>query len=323
MFDTTGHFTFENGHFCENRTSVPHPVLVHISTAVLGLTGSLGTICNFFSMIMILSSKDLRIKPISILVVNLAFTDLLYCLLVIPTYLTYNVVSSVQEALGGELNFCIFNGCFRTLSCIEDWVTVATIALERYCRICQPFYYRKYFNTKKTLFIVIGTWILCTLWVYSTYCELLGSLIFEVHGATCIFEYENQLHKTIFWIIFAVIPMIVVTLCYYKIYKKLHASKKWRESTGQRIPHSVFQNELCAAKASFLTSVLFLICVSPMTVYGIVDYCRGYGNFRLVVLCIYWQMLYLNNIIYMLSIPPYRQLCFESYKSFNTVMFTK
>ena len=88
----------------------------------------LGIIINLLSFISLVSDKKLRVKPITILILNISVSDFCYCASAIPMHLLQYLDFKLFQKLVGlqYLSFYV-----RYASCAADYTTISLIALER------------------------------------------------------------------------------------------------------------------------------------------------------------------------------------------------
>ena len=78
-----------------------------------------------------------------------------------------------------------------------------------------------------------------------------------------------------------------------------------------RIPSWIVGNEEAAAKTSRLVFCTYLPCIVPLAVENIIEAMHNgwwlFSQWRVFIYYIYWQLYYLNNLIYTMRIRIYRR----------------
>ena len=95
------------------------------------ISGSLGIVGNGLTLLSLPRMKHLRRQPITLLIVNLAVTDFLYCLLSVPSHELYiNMPADWWEGAWQKV-FCFISVFWRHINASVDFTTVGVIAIER------------------------------------------------------------------------------------------------------------------------------------------------------------------------------------------------
>ena len=97
----------------------------------------------------------LQINSTTIFILNLAFSDLLYCAINLPMYATQYLARSWP--LGS--NLCYANAVFRYINAFGDWVSVGIIAVSRCIFLLKPGFARRYLTTKNSYIICLMIWV--------------------------------------------------------------------------------------------------------------------------------------------------------------------
>lgn len=129
--------------------------------AVLILMVLIGLPSNTLVIVAIVR-KQLYHQPTFILLLNLALIDVLLCMLVLPV----NIISG----FAGEFFFgdndhtrcqvCQVGVIFTTLTFLSLY-SMSLISLDRFLFIRRPLKYEQMLTVKRTVIIVLGTWLLC------------------------------------------------------------------------------------------------------------------------------------------------------------------
>ena len=113
----------------------------------------LGTTGNIFTIVAFLRSDELRIQTATKLVISLAVSDLLYCLIYMPvTIAIYNDSKIIDSVCPFYLFLSLW---FGNVSLI----TLMAISINRYVMICYNHLYQRIFTTSNTVMMISIIWI--------------------------------------------------------------------------------------------------------------------------------------------------------------------
>ena len=108
----------------------PEQWSVDLANCVIIFAGILGIIFNSITLLTLPRMKNQQ--PITILVINLAATDLIYCCFMIPSHVLYNTIQDEswwKQPVQGV--YCDVSAWFRFTTFHIDVTTVGIIAIER------------------------------------------------------------------------------------------------------------------------------------------------------------------------------------------------
>lgn len=165
-------------------------------------------------------SRKLRSSASNILIMNLAFFDLMM-MLEIPMFL----VNSFSEKILFYQTGCNIYAALGSLSGIGGSITNATIAFDRYRAISQPLGAR--LSRPQAMLMVMFTWFWAMPFTVMPWLRIWGRYIPEGYLTTCSFDYltEDIDTKVFVGAIFVwayCIPMFFICLYYFKLF--LHVS---------------------------------------------------------------------------------------------------
>ena len=115
---------------------------------------------NFFLALQLMNSLiyecrfGLQINSTTIFILNLAFSDLLYCAINLPMYATQYLARIWP--LGSSL--CYANAVFRYINAFGDWVSVGIIAVSRCIFLLKPGFARRYLTKRNSYIICLMIW---------------------------------------------------------------------------------------------------------------------------------------------------------------------
>ena len=166
----------EQEHLCDNGSNIsddlcnqmdkcyPYPDglsifagLWCIVNAFVGFSGNLLTLLAipYAQRKGILGFQQSTCDSTTLFILNLAFSDLLYCIFNLPMY-------AVQFLMGwwplGE-TACVVSASIRYINAFADWLSLGFIALSRCVSLIKPSLGEKIFAGKSGLSIIAGIWI--------------------------------------------------------------------------------------------------------------------------------------------------------------------
>ena len=293
---------------------------IRSTLTVIGIiTCIIGIILNGFSLASLIYSRQLFKKPFTLLLANLAVADILFCLRSFLTFINYFVQLGNHQWFIKHPQYCQFKNFLSFSTSGADWGTAMLIGCERYISVCKTSYYKTIFSWNKTLVY------LCVLWVFELYnvffqlfevSEIYGWFVYTGYADPCDIQFK-RLSAKINFIAHSFLPFAFITLFYGAIYRKIRKYQNWRKRAAQQAPAWVKKNNNQLTRTSFYVCLMYLVCVVSLGIVRLVDICKQYGEMRLLVFSVYWQMYYLNNFMYILRIRVYRDACMALYRKLN------
>lgn len=198
--------SFLGKYSCGNTTV---PICLSFSTAVCStLISIVATVGNSFVVLAVFlnPNKDLQ-SPFNYFVVNLSIADLAVGLITAPLSAVYHFFQGldiIDQSLRGTMRVSFF------ISCTASIVSLSALALDRYVAITYPLFYRSNPNTKRSLLVAIGVWMVSI---------LLSMIYFAVGYNKFLFIVANTA---------LVVTFVVLLFTSVKIFKFLRAQvKQW------------------------------------------------------------------------------------------------
>ena len=191
--------------------------------------------------IIVYKTKTMR-KPINFLIVNMAISDLLFPIFLIPRdiQLLYTMNSWL---IGGSLAqaLCKLGSHLPHVSFAVSVQSLVLIAVDRFGAVVYPLHSPP-ISSKLCPFFILATWIVA-LALFSPY--LFSKLVEYPEGLSCLLRWkeafgESSSYKNylVSWlVIFIFIPLLLITILYITIYIKLKTQKVPGEqsaNTGQQ-----------------------------------------------------------------------------------------
>lgn len=267
----------ENDLYAEykNRSKIEFVVelVIMIMVTVAALLG------NIMVCLAVFRNKTLRTTP-NIYVVTLALSDILMASLCMPLSLNTLLYSTWTKSY----DVCQFQGFFTFFFAFTSLQTMTAMAINRYYRIVKPVMYKNIFTVKRTcasvIIVVVSSAFGAGLHLVS------GWAIYKFHygKVICFSDYKTQEMETgyiAFLDIFYIsLPVLVISICYFNIFKtvrnhkkNLFATKRIEPNTNQKNPPKSTMNveEIRITKALFVTVLGFIICWSPIAIIDLID----------------------------------------------------
>ena len=244
-------------------------ILVTCALMVLGACG------NALVFIAVWKDKSLRTTP-NVFVVNLAVTDFLFCVAVLP--LTSATFIQGEWKLG--FYGCSLQALLFSTNVNATLVTMSTISINRFILIRHRIKYKSVFTKRNVTFMIFGIWSYAIL-VASRPFYGMGKYVFNPNNAFCSIDKNPDSASRIsrfvaYFTLYA--NIIIVMRCYIGIYRTVRQHRRQiktsQENTGYSRENQGLRKEVGEdvhiAKTLFVVICLFGICWFPTAVTGIV-----------------------------------------------------
>ena len=256
---------------CDNTADEIVEIIVCIFIFVSSLFG------NTLVILVVHRNRQMR-TIVNLLMANMAFSDLLCTLIVIPQVLTQKFTYPGAWMIGGSIGdlLCKVAYFLRDVTVAVSLLSLLLIAIERYDAISSPVIAdpRQY---KRSMILIASSWITAFL-MYSTHFYTFKLLI-EDEGPICIYSWEPLLPDAyeawkieflLHAIFFAFIPFVVITSLYAIILVKIRrmpmvegissAAKQRREKRNQKV-----------LRVLLIVVIAYGVCWFPYISYVLVD----------------------------------------------------
>ena len=223
--------------------------------------------------IIVYKTKTMR-KPINFFIVNMAMSDLLFPVFLIPReiQLLYNDSWLVSGPLGQAL--CKLVIFFSDVSLVVSIQSLVLIAVDRFGAVVFPLRY-PLISSKLCPFFILATWIVAMafqspkLFAYKLF-EYPGSLLCEMRWNEAFGELSSieNYYVSILGIFF-IIPLVLLAILYVIIYLKVKSQK----SPGERVRRSANfgqqrqQRKRNVLKMAFAIVLGFAVCWLPLSIF--------------------------------------------------------
>ena len=220
----------------------------------------------------------------TILVINLAISDLLTCFIA-PFYLCVKVTRwSMVLYL---LTYTVANGSI---------VTLGSISIDRFLLVAYPIKHRYLIRGK-----VIAIWVAC-LWfvniLYPTKQVIFGP------------QKHDQLGLNIFGVIITTFSVAMYIVTYFKLKKQARNIQVLRTSIESRAENMRVLKEKQFLRAIIIIAFIAFICIIPHTVVGTIKIYINTGATQILYIvssCLIYLNYSVNPVIYILFLPNYRK----------------
>ena len=248
-------------------------ITIHVLTLLVSLTG------NILLMVTFVRMK----KNITILIANMAASDLLVAIFLIPRLITREITGSnafLVHGIGGILlcKMCTF---LSDMSLSVSTQSMVFIAMERFLAVAHPFLYKKITVKTRRVFIAL-TWIMATV-LHSPYFYTFRLVTRKAHNGTdnqyCETSWEPafrdesaQFRYNIF--LFATVlflPLVAVSVLYVLLVIKLRRPDKMVTCLNENRARRKNERNRNLKKMVTATLTAFLIC---WTLYIVINFLR-------------------------------------------------
>ena len=283
---------------------------------------------NILIIITVYKRKELR-KTINYFIVNMAVSDFVYPLTIIPLSLIETASSSRQWYIGGTvgLSFCKITRYLQHVSVSVSVESLIWIALDRFVAVVFPMKVHL-ISLKFHVFAISSTWIIAMA-INSS--DLYTYGLVEIKKETSCRYVENELFSfmndgKVHVYALHVLPMITLAILYCVIAVTL---RKQDKVLGSAEPHRRNEMKRQAIKMSLCTMAAFCLCTLPMTLFNIVvDYdiqvpCKLYKTLSLLSDLMFYLSSGINPVICFSFVGSYRRGLKEILNSTPNSCFNK
>lgn len=235
--------------------------------AVIFITSTLGNA----SVVMVVY-KERRMRTIvNLLIVNVAVSDFVYTLFVIPRVITETFTHRLAWLIGGSLGdaLCKVVYFFQDVTLAVSLLSLLIIASERYYAIERPAIQNTYQKTRCILLIVISWLVACVIHSVDLYTFKLEEGTFCVHTWEPLFKDGFQASKIQFLvhtIIFVFIPFFVIAALYVTIFFRIRQMTVPEDASLSRRSLCLSRNRKVLRMLIALV-IAFGVCWFPFLIY--------------------------------------------------------
>ena len=208
---------------------IPMAVMLHmVPFIILCIVAIFGTFGNVFIIGAVCLQKTLRVRG-SVFVIYLAIADLIITSYIMPMGLA---TSRYQVNPFGDV-LCKVNAFLILLTSGVSTQSLMMIALERYFHICKIHWYRRIFTKRVIGILVAFSWLYSAAWTCHGWTGW-TSFIYGEDVYVCILDGTVSISYDICLTVFGmVLPMMVLSFCYLKIFCTVRSSRRHIRSEKQ------------------------------------------------------------------------------------------
>ena len=242
---------------------------------------------NLFVIILFAANKGLRKKSL-LLVINMAFADLMLGTLTLPIYIyTIGIVYKLWSG-GYPSSLSVFYTSFDTLFSQASLISAAFISVERFYAIYWPFKHRTLsMRAYRIVFSVVWT---------------LALLI--AAPWTALYRLISSKHAVCVWNSYSLILLFITCGCNISIWRKFQ-----HESVALQQENRAEQNKRLT-KTLLFVSVLSLLSWLPLIIMNfliVVFHVPVPWEFYFMVNAVNYSNSFVNPVVYALRIPEFKQ----------------
>ena len=253
---------------------------------------------NIFIIIIFYKNRDLH-KTVNYFIVNMAVSDLVFPLAVLPVQITAVATGSPRWYVSGILGSitCKFIFFAYQVSVLVSCQSLVWIAIDRFVAVLFPMRLGL-ISTKIRFIAIVSTWIIAAAFNFdflvsldlrvrdnNTFCEEITSksVIASQEAGVAYWWLQTTIH------IFA--PLSLLTLLYTAIAVALKRQSKALANAGPNIQRTIFKKRKRAIQLSVVTMVMFYLCVSAPTLARLVSMTEW------ELPCAFWKVLGVLSIV--------------------------
>ena len=221
--------------------------------------------------IIVYKTKTMR-KPINFLIVNMAMSDLLIPIFLIPTDIQWLYIKS--WLIGGPLGqaLCKLASFLPSVSLAVSIQSLVLIAVDRFGAVVFPLR-SPLISSKLCPFFILATWIIAMaffspyLFAFKLEVEYPGGLVCKLHWKEVFGEsssYHNYFVPIL--VIFYLIPLVLIVILYIIIYIKLKSQKIPGKQSGNTRQQRQ-QKERNVLKMAIAIAVGCAVCWLPFCIF--------------------------------------------------------
>ena len=273
---------------------------------------------NIFIIIIVYKRRDLR-KTMNYFVVNMAVSDLLFTVVVIPDQITRIITDSLHWRVSGILGsiFCKLLNFATSASLFVSVQSLVWIAIDRFVAVVFPLKLGLISSKIRTTAIV-STWVLAGVFYFpwliiwevvdlgnTTYCRPANiESIFPRKEGRAVYKW---LHITFRFLA----PLFVITVLYTAIVISLKRRSKALINAAQYDHTHSVKKRRQATQMAVVILVLFYFCVIPYTLLRFVNFwktsCSFPRSFYLIAILMFFSSSVVNPIICLSFVESYRR----------------
>ena len=274
-------FQFMNASWNEPSCSVSlnlaeHKIGVTVALCIIFVVSLLG---NSLIAVVVCKRSTLR-KPINFLIVNMAMSDLLFTLILVPVTLVYLHLHSwaITEGVLASIT-CKATPYLAGVSLLVSVQSLVLIAVDCFVTVVFPFRV-SLLASKRCLLCIVSIWIVSMLVAIP---HLDANILFKFDGKYfCLTDWKESLGDGMsiadfylgFATLFVYFPSALVITLYVTIFTKLKSQKILRQATTHSERQRAKRNKNVSRMAVAIV-FKFIVCQLPSTVIVLLSLCSA------------------------------------------------
>ena len=227
---------------------------------------------NSLTCIAVYRNARLRTST-NLYLISLAVSDIIHAAIVMP--LTAGVLIAGELPYGETV--CDLFALFTQFFVYVSPTTMGLTAFNRYVRIVKPQHYSRIFTDARSKIYVAAVWL--TIVGYISIPKMAGftEKSFFAGHAVCIFVQTTVAMKTIHYIIvvcfFLLLPLVVASVSYYKVFKEIKHHNLNMASTAQAEGNEnrLTVKEIKITKSLAIVMFTFVLCWVPFWIIVVIE----------------------------------------------------
>jgi len=246
----------------------------------------------------ILGFNKSPLKYTTIFIINLAFSDFLYCVTNLPMYsITY-----FRKGWDDDWT-CAGFGAWRNLNAFAAWMALGFVALSRFLSLCSPRLCKLVSIKNRNLLSVGFVWLYAFFLVLPTIFSWYGKFGYDPELGKCGYLSTNpcKVHpRKVFFSIAFFLPLSIMVKSYFTIWRTCSTNNSTvlktnliRQNRDRRMTRTLFGLCFC-----------YVIFVGPIVIATLFDFGR---TWNLICFVVYWMQYTTNFVLYAGRNKEYRK----------------
>ena len=259
---------------------------------------------NIFIIIIVYKNRDLR-KTINYFIVNMALSDLVYPMILLPVKITELVTDSNQWHFSGILGsiFCKLYYFTSLVSLLVYTQSLVWIAIDRFVAVVFPLK-RGLISSKIRKIGVVSTWMCAGF--FSSPLLISSKLAARDNDTVCAetssesFFSSQKANPTYVWFQYSLLiigPLVVITFLYTVIAISLKMQQKALSGTPSNAQRNALKKRRQAVKMAVTILVLFYLCVIPHTLLYFIPYWKPSCSIQRVIYLVASFSFFLSSTV--------------------------
>ena len=261
-----------------------------VSLAVINVVAFFGNLLTCYA---VYRNQTLRTLS-NMFVIALGVSDILMSIWCMP----FSVVTLFRgQWIFGE-SFCQFHGFGALTFGLVSLQTMGLIAISRYFCVVKPEKYAGLFKKQRALLYIAVVWFVALVGSVPPFFFKNGGFKFQPGKAMCLYTFESNIAYTVFIeCIYIAAPLIIITICYTKVFYTVSRSNKVFSQENNHHRHRVNVEEAKVTKTLAAVMVGFTCCWLPISVMDNIDAARGKHTLPRQAYLTYAFLAYLSSTI--------------------------